>query len=42
MRQNWLSNPIFENYDDIIRRSCEAWNKLAALPDIVTSVGLRQ
>jgi len=34
--------PIFENYDDIVTRSCEAWNKLVALPAIITSIGLRQ
>lgn len=42
MRQNWLSNLIFDNYDDIVTRSCEAWNKLVALPEIITSIGLRQ
>ena len=32
LRQNWLSNRVFETYDDIIDDACEAWNKLTALP----------
>ena len=28
LRQNWLSNRVFETYDDIIDAACEAWNKL--------------
>ena len=32
MRQNWLSNRVFESYDDIVANCCEAWNKLADQP----------
>jgi hypothetical protein len=28
MRQNWLSNRIFESFDDIADRRCYAWNTL--------------
>ena len=42
MRQNWLSNRIFEGYDDILDLCCEAWNKLVALPDTIRSIGLRE
>jgi len=28
MRQNWLSNRVFRNYDDIVAHCCDAWNKL--------------
>lgn len=28
-------------YDDIIDAACEAWNKLTALPDVITSIGPR-
>ena len=26
IRDNWLSNPIFKSYDNIVAPSCEAWN----------------
>ncbi len=28
MRDNWLSNRIFQSYEDIVALCCEAWNKL--------------
>jgi len=42
MRDNWLSNRIFESYDDILDHCCEAWNKLLDQPWIIMSIGLRQ
>lgn len=42
MRQNWLSNRIFEDYDDILDLCCDAWNKLVALPDTIRSIGIRE
>jgi hypothetical protein len=39
--QNWLSNSVFETYDDIIDAACQAWNKLIAKPDIIRSIGMR-
>jgi transposase len=42
MRDNWLSNRIFESYDDILDHCCEAWNKLVDQPWIIMSIGLRQ
>jgi transposase len=41
LRQNWLSNRIFENYDDIVANCCDAWNRLLAEPERITSVGHR-
>lgn len=41
MRQNWLSNRVFETYDDIIDTACEAWRKLIAEPQTIMSIGLR-
>lgn len=41
MRQNWLSNRVFETYDAIIDAGCEAWNKLLKQPEIITSIGMR-
>jgi hypothetical protein len=42
LRQNWLSNTVFETYDAIIDAACDAWNKLAAQPDVIRSIGLRK
>ena len=41
MRANWLSNRIFESYDDIIDAACEAWRNLVNQPTTITSIGLR-
>ena len=41
LRQNWLSNTVFETYDAIIDAACDAWNKLAAQPDVIRSIGMR-
>ena len=41
MRGNWLSNRVFTSYDDIVGHCCEAWNKLAARPWRIMSIGLR-
>ena len=32
---------VFETYDDIIDAACEAWRNLMAIPDTITSIGLR-
>jgi DDE superfamily endonuclease len=42
MRQNWLSNRVFDSYDDIVAHCCEAWNKLADQPWRIMSLGLRE
>ena len=42
LRQNWLSNRVFDTYDAIIEAACEAWNKLVAQPKTSTSIGMRQ
>jgi transposase len=41
LRQNWLSNRVFENYDAIIDATCSAWNKLIARPEVIKSIGTR-
>ena len=41
MRQNWLSNRVFNSYDDIVAHCCEAWNKLVDQPWRIMSIGLR-
>ena len=42
LRANWLSNRVFETYDDIIDATCDAWNKLTAAPEVINSIGMRQ
>jgi putative transposase len=42
LRSNWLSNRVFDTYDAIIDAACEAWMKLAALPETITAIGMRQ
>jgi len=32
MRQNWLSNRVFQSYDDIVDHCCYAWNTLIDQP----------
>lgn len=42
LRANWLSNRVFENYHEIIEAICDAWQKLIAKPETITSIGMRQ
>ena len=42
LRANWLSNRVFETYDAIIDAACEAWMKLIAMPETITSIGMRE
>jgi DDE superfamily endonuclease len=41
MRANWLSNRIFETYEDIVGAACDAWRNLINQPATITSIGLR-
>ena len=42
LRSNWLSNRLFDTYDDIIDAACEAWMKLVAIPETIPSIGMRE
>ena len=42
MRDNWLSNRVFESYDEIADHCCDAWNKLIELPSRIMSIGNSQ
>lgn len=42
MRQNWLSNRVFETYADILDAGCAAWNRLIAQPETITAIGSRK
>ena len=41
LRQNWLSNRGFDTYEAIVDAACDAWRKLMAQPNTITSIGLR-
>ncbi len=41
LRQNWLSNTVFEDYDAILDAGCDAWRNLIAIPEAITSIGMR-
>jgi hypothetical protein len=41
IRDNWLSNLIFDSCDDIIDHCCQAWNRFADRPELVKSIGSR-
>jgi transposase len=42
MRDNWLSNPVFASYADILDHCCHAWNTLVDQPWRIMSLGLRR
>lgn len=42
LRANYLSNRVFETYDEIIEAACDAWKRLIDSPDVITSIGMRQ
>src|SRR5215213_4186960 len=41
LRQTWLSNRVFDTYEDILDAACDAWRKLIAQPHTITSIGSR-
>ena len=41
LRANYLSNRVFDTYDAIIDAACDAWRKLIAQPQQITSIGMR-
>ncbi len=41
LRQNWLSNRTFQDYQEIVDAVCSAWNKLIQQPHTITSIGRR-
>lgn len=42
LRQNFLSNRVFDNYMEIVDACCDAWNALVAMPDRIRSIATRQ
>ena len=41
LRQNWLSNRVFDDYEAILNAGCDAWNRLIAQPQTILSIGTR-
>ena len=41
LRQNKLSNRVFDNYDTIVDACCDAWNALTAEPGRIQSIATR-
>jgi DDE superfamily endonuclease len=41
LRQNILSNRVWDTYDAIVDACCSAWNSLIATPDRITSIATR-
>ena len=42
MRENRLSNRVFQSYEDIVALRCDAWNNLVERPWKIMSIGMRQ
>jgi hypothetical protein len=41
LRQNYLSNRVFDSYGAIVDACCDAWNALIAMPARITSIATR-
>ena len=41
LRQDFLSNRVFDTYDAIVDACCEAWNALVAAPDRIRTIASR-
>jgi transposase len=41
MRDNWLSNRLFRDHDDIVAHCCHHWNRLIDQPWRIMSIGMR-
>jgi transposase len=41
LRQNYLANRVFETYEAVVDACCDAWNKLTAEPERITSIATR-
>ena len=41
LRQNYLSNRVFDSYEAIVDACCDAWNALTAEPGRIRSIATR-
>jgi transposase len=42
LKQNFLSNRVFDTYDNIVDACCFAWNALMMAPDRIRSIAQRE
>ena len=42
LKQNFLSNRVFDSYDAIVDACCSAWNTLMDAPDRIRSIAQRE
>ena len=42
IRDNWLSNRVFQSYEDILDHCCQARNNLVSQPARIASIGTRE
>jgi transposase len=42
MRDNWLSNRVFRDHDDIVDHCCHAWIRRISQPGRLMSIALRK
>ena len=42
LRVKWLSNSVFETFDDIIDAPCDPWRNLTARPKVIALIGARR
>ena len=41
LRANWLAISVFDDYDAIVDACCDAWNRFATQPNVITSIASR-
>ncbi len=41
LRQTYISNRVFQTYEEILDAACDAWNRLIDQPGRIMSIGLR-
>jgi transposase len=41
LRQNTLSNRVYNTYDEIVEACCQAWNTLISTPETIKSIATR-
>jgi len=42
LKQNFLSNRVFDTYEGIVDACCSAWNRLMATPERIRSIAQRE
>ena len=41
LRQNWLSNRVYKDYDHLLDATCQAWNNLCAIQGKISQIAQR-